>query len=136
MGYWGVRSYDNDLANDALDGALETIHGEAYDALMDDRNPISYQEAQDKFLDAETLAEAVEILRDELGEDMGTWDEEGRLALAGVVVRHAERQIPVPADLLALALTTLETEDLEWDDAKDREHRRRREIELLRTPAG
>lgn len=132
MGHWGVRSYENDLAGDALDAALEAVHGEEYDRLMDDRNPLPFEQVQDRLLNPETLLEAVDILKDELGQDPAAWDELGRLALAGVVVRHAERKVPIPPDLLALALHFLQSEDIEWDEATKRQLRKAREIELLR----
>ena len=40
MGHWGVKSYENDDTDDALDGGFEEVHGDLYEELMDDRNPL------------------------------------------------------------------------------------------------
>jgi len=46
MGYWGVKSYENDDADDALDAGFEEVHGGLYEELMDDRNPLSFEQVQ------------------------------------------------------------------------------------------
>ncbi len=60
------------------------------------------------------------------------WDEAARLALAGIVVRHAECGVPIPHDLLNLALEWLEHEEIDWDEETKRRLRREKEIALLR----
>lgn len=139
MGHWGVKSYENDDAADAIDAGLEEVHGEAYDELMDDLNPLPFDDAQRKLADAATLAASVEALREALGAvvPFEEWDAAGRLAFAGVVVRHAEFGVPVPADWRARALDWLENEAIDWDDeATVRRLRREKEIALLRKVGG
>ena len=135
MGHWGVKSYENDEAADAIDAGLERVHGDAYDALMDDRNALSFDQVQEQLASPETLAAAVGALVEAVGADrpFDDWDETERLAFAGAVVRHAEFGVPVPADWLARATDWLETETIAWDDATVRRLRRQKEIALLRT---
>ena len=134
MGHWGVKSYENDGAADAIDAGMERVHGGAYDALMDDRNPLGFDQAQQRLANAETLAAAVESLREEVGPDVGwdDWDEEERLAFAGVVVRHAEFGVAVPAEWLDRAVAWLEGETIEWDEATVRRLRRQNETHTLK----
>ncbi|MFO0951980.1 MAG: hypothetical protein U0835_12670 [Isosphaeraceae bacterium] len=133
MGHWGVKSYENDDAADAIDAALERVHGDAYDDLMDDRNPVPFDEAQKRLCNAETLAAAVEILRGEVGPERSwdEWDYEARLAFAGVVVRHVEFGVPAPPEWLERAVEWLQDESIEWDEATVRRLRRDRELALL-----
>ena len=135
MGHWGIKSYENDTAADAIDAAIEQVHGDRYDELMDDRNPLTFDEAQQRLSDPATLAAAVEILRDEVGADIpfDDWDEVQRLGFAGLVVRHAEFGVAIPADWLNLAITWLETEAIDWEtEATLRRLRREHELALLR----
>jgi len=53
MGSWGVRSYENDEANDALDRGFEKVHGDLYDELMDDRNPLTPEQIQARLASTE-----------------------------------------------------------------------------------
>ena len=46
MGHWGVKSYENDEAGDALDAGFDRVHGKQYEELMDDRNPLSFEQVQ------------------------------------------------------------------------------------------
>ena len=131
MGQWGVSSYDNDAASDALDAAFERIHGSAYEDLMDDRNPLSVDQVHARLANPETLAEAVAKLRRDFGPDLDEWDDEARLALAGIVVRHAELGVAIPDELRRQALAWLEGEAIEWHEATLRRLRREAEIALL-----
>jgi hypothetical protein len=134
MGHWGAKSYENDDAADALDAAFERVHGEAYDRLMDDRNPTPFDQVQKTLANPETLAAAVEILRETFGADraLDDWDELERLAFAGVIVRHAEFGVPIPDDLRERAIDWLEHEGIDWDEATARTLRRQKEVLLLR----
>ena len=55
-----------------------------------------------------------------------------RLALAGIVVRHAELSVPIPPVWLKRAIDWLENEELDWEEATARGLRRQKEIKLLR----
>ncbi len=136
MGYWGVKSYENDDADDALDAAFQEVHGGLYEQLMDDRNPLPFEQVQKRLADGLTLAAAVAVLEEMVGaalaSDRAAWDEAARLALAGIVVRHAECGVPIPHDLLVLALEWLEHEEIDWDEETKRRLRRDKEIALLR----
>jgi hypothetical protein len=131
VGSWGVKSYEFDEAADAIDAAFERVHGAAYEQLMDDRDPMTYEQVQAKLAGPETLAAAIESLREEFGDDPDAWDEIGRLAFAGVVVRHAELGVPIPDELRRRAVGWLESEDIDWDEATQRRLRRGKEIALL-----
>ncbi len=131
MGHWGVKSYENDDANDALDAGFDRVHGAIYEDLMDDRNPLTLDQVQQKLADERTLAACVAWLIEEFGEDFNDWDDEARLALAGVVVRHAEFGVNVPDDLRQTARKWLENEEIEWDEATIRRLRRQKEMALL-----
>ena len=89
MGHWGVHSYENDDASDAIDEGLQRVHGDRYDS--------------------------------------------GKLAFAGVVVRHAEFGVAIPEPRLTVAIAYLENETIEWDEATLRKLRRQKEIALLKT---
>ena len=132
MGHWGVKSFENDDADEAIDAALERVHGEAYEAAMDDRNPMTFDQAQQSLANPQTLAEALEILRESVSKPFDEWDEGERLAFAGVVVRHAEFGVPIPHETLDQAIHWLETESIEWEEATLRGLRRRKEIDLLK----
>jgi hypothetical protein len=136
MGYWGVKSYENDDAHDALDAGFERVHGAVYEDLMDDRNPLTLEQVQQRLADGRTLEAAIAALEESvgstLGEDPESWDEVDRLALAGVVVRHAELGVAIPDDLRRLAIGWLEHEDIDWDEATKRRLRRDKELALLR----
>ncbi|MGD0042414.1 MAG: hypothetical protein ABSE84_18745 [Isosphaeraceae bacterium] len=136
MGHWGVKSYENDDADDALDAGFEEVHGDLYKELMDDRNPLSFEQVQKRLADGWTLTAAVAVLEEMVGaaltSDSTAWDEAARLALAGIVVRHAECGVPIPHDLLNLALEWLEHEEIDWDEETKRRLRREKEISLLR----
>ena len=46
MGHWGVKSYENDDADDAIDAGFDRACGDVYEELMDDRNPLSLDQIQ------------------------------------------------------------------------------------------
>jgi hypothetical protein len=133
MGYWGVKSYEHDDAADALDAGFDRVHGPRYEELMDDRNPLTFEQVQQKLADARTLDAAIAALRDQLAltSPPETWDELARLALVGIVVRHAELGVPIPDPWRSQAIDWLEHEDVEWEEATARRLRRRKEINLL-----
>ncbi len=133
MGYWGVKSYETDEAHDALDAAMELVHADRYDELMDDDNPLSVEQVHETLADERTLAQALAILRDQFGADAAAWDDdEAKLGFVGIIVRHAEKGIAIaPADR-DQAIAWLEGEELEWDDDAARQGRRAEEIALLR----
>jgi hypothetical protein len=138
MGYWGVKSYENDAAADALDAGFDRVHGAVYEELMDDRNPLSFDQVQQKLADVHTLAAAIAALREELGADgpPETWGEDGRLGLTGIIVRHAELGVPIADELRQHAINWLENESIEWDEETLRRLRRKKEIDLLTRKSG
>lgn len=127
-----MRSYENDDAHDAIDGAFERVHGDVYDELTDDANPLTLAEVHQKLASAETLAAALDLFEDEAGSDREQWDELDHLGYAGVVVRHAELGVAIPEEVRRLAVDFLENEDLEWDEPAQRKRIREREIGLLK----
>ncbi len=131
MGHWGVKSYEIDEADDALDRGFDTVHGSLYEVLMDDRNPLSFEQVQQRLAKPETLDAAIAALKADLG-DESTWDEIGKLAFAGIVVRHAELKVPISRSIKKKAIGFLEKEDLDWErEATKRQLRREREIALI-----
>jgi hypothetical protein len=133
MGYWGVKSYENDEAADALDAGFDRVHGPLYEELMDDGNPLTFEQVQKKLANSRTLEAAITALRESLGAEIepDSWDDLWRLALAGIVVRHAELGVRVPEPWLRLAIDWLEHEEIDWDEATARRLRRAKEIALL-----
>ncbi len=134
MGHWGIRSYENDDAADALDAGFARAHGDAYDELMDDHNPLSPEQIQQKLAGPATLEAAVEALREAVGRPWEEWDEVDRLAFVGVIVRHAELGVPIPDDHRDRAAGWLRDETAEWDEATARRLRRQKEIDLVSGP--
>ena len=65
---------------------------------MDDRNPLSFEQVQQKLADSRTLDASIDALREMQGVEgpPETWDELARLALVGIVVRHAELGVRFP----------------------------------------
>ena len=135
MGHWGVKSYEHDDAADALDAALEHVHGAVYDDLMDDRNPLTSDQVQHRLANPATLAAAVAVLQEGFGDDLEAWDDVGRLAFAGVVVRHAELGVSIADAWRRRAIEWLEHEAIVWDEATARGLRRQKEMALLRRAA-
>jgi hypothetical protein len=131
MGYWGVKSYENDEADEALDRGFERVHGDAYEELMDDRNPLTPEQIQAKLANSATLRESIDYLEGEVGTLSNDWDEVDRLGFVGVVVRHAELDVPIPEAWRIQALDWLGEESIEWDEATLRKLRRQKEIDLL-----
>jgi hypothetical protein len=134
MDYWGVKSYENDDAGDALDAGFARVHAALYEELMDDRNPLPFEQVQARLASTETLEAAIAALRESLAlrDPPEEWDEAARLALAGIVVRHAELGVPIPPEWLARAIDWLLNEDIEWEETTARGLRRQKEINLLR----
>ena len=117
MGHWGIKSYENDEASDAMDAGFDRVHGERYEELMDDRNPLTYEQVQQRLADPRTLAASIDALWEAVGREVAPedWDDEARLALAGVVVRHAELKVPIPEEWRRRAIDWLDGEEIEWD---------------------
>ncbi len=133
MGSWGVNSYENDEAADALDAGYDRACGPIYEELMDDHCPLSFDEVQKKLARPETLEAAIACLIETLpaGLPLESWDALARLAFVGIVVRHAEFAVAIPNEILRQAIEWLEQEDLEWDEATLRRLRRDKERALL-----
>ncbi len=138
MGHWGVKSYENDEAHDALDAGFDRVHGARYEELMDDRNPLTYEQVQQQLADTRTLEASIAALWDWLGSEIApeAWDDSARLALAGIVVRHAELKIPIPDEWRQRAIDWLEREEIDWHEATERRLRRQKEVDLLRRAPG
>lgn len=132
MGYWGVKSFENDDAADALDAGYDRVHGVRYDALMDDRNPLGFDAVQKQLSNSDTLAAAVEALHKSVGKPLDEWDELQRLAFVGVVIRHAEFGVPIPDELRTRAIDWLEHEEIDWDQSTLRRLRVQKELALLK----
>jgi hypothetical protein len=132
MGHWGVRSYENDEAADALDAGFDRVHGATYEELMDDRNPLTPEQIQQKLANPQTLAAAVTAFEESAEGPPEVWDEVDRLGFAGVVVRHAELGVPIPDNWRERAVAWLTDEDIEWEESTVRKLRREKEIQLLR----
>jgi hypothetical protein len=136
MGHWGVKSYENDHADDALDAGFEEVQGPLYEELMDDHNPMSFDQVQKRLADDRTLRASVKALEEmveaTLAGDPEAWDELARLALAGVVVRHAEFGVAIPEVLRKRAIEWLDNEQIDWEEETKRRLRRDKEISLLR----
>ena len=135
MNYWGIKSYENDDSGDALDAGFDRVHGALYEQLMDDRNPLSFEQVQARLATAQTLKAAIMALQESLAlkDPPEEWDETARLALAGVVVRHAELGVGIPRVWLTRAIDWLETEVIEWEESTARQLRRQKEIKMLRS---
>ena len=136
MDYWGVKSYENDDAGDALDAGFARVHG-ALRRAHGRPQPSPFRASSSRDLRARKLWTRRSRLcgKRSLYEDPPEeWDETARLALSGIVVRHAELGISVPPDWLNRAIDWLRNEDIEWEEATARRLRRQKEIELLRRP--
>ena len=133
MGHWGVKSYEHDDATDALDAGFDQVHGASYEELMDDRNPLTFEQVQQKLADARTLDASIDALPAMMNLEgpPETWDELARLALVGIIVRHAELKVPIPEAWRLQAIDWLENETIDWEEATARQLRRRKEIDLL-----
>jgi len=134
MGHWGVKSYENDRAADALDAGFDRVHGELYEELMDDRNPLTHEQVQQRLADSRTLEASIAVLGDSVGPATApeAWDEETRLALVGIVVRHAELKVPIPEPWRQRAIDWLDHEAIDWHEATASRRRRQKELDLLR----
>ncbi len=133
MGYWGVKSYENDEADFALDRGFESVHGGVYEDLMDDSNPLTPEQIQARLANPATLRQAVAALVEEAGPISDDWEDVDRLGFVGVVVRHVELGVPIPVTWRDQALAWLRDESIEWDEATLRKLRLAKELELLQT---
>jgi len=131
MGSWGVRSYENDAADFAIDAGMDRVHGSTYEDLMDDGNPLTIDQIQKRLANSSTLEAAISAFCTEVDAAWDVWDNEQRLGFAGIVIRHAELGVPIPNDLRTRAVGWLRDEAIEWDEATARKLRKEREIELL-----
>ena len=131
MGHWGVRSYENDDAGDAIDAGFDRVYGVVYEDLMDDRNPMTVDQVHKKLANSETLAAAIGWLKEEFGDDLEAWDEIARLAFAGVLVRHEDMGVAIPDEMRQRAIDWLENEAIDWDEATLRRLRKQAEISRL-----
>ncbi|MFM7316337.1 MAG: hypothetical protein ACKO5E_05270 [bacterium] len=132
MGYWGIKSYENDLAHDALDAGFDRMHGVRYEELMDDHNPLPYEKVHEQLASPETLSASLAAL-DELVEGPALeGDGEALLAWVGVVLRHVECRVAVPAETIMRAIDILENEDLEWPRPTERKLRLDKELAAFR----
>ncbi len=136
MGHWGVKSYENDDAADALDAGFDRVHGALFEELMADENPLTTDQVEARLANAETLDAALAALSTSVDRPFEEWDEVERLALAGVVVRHAELGVALPEEWRVRALDWLEHEEVEWEEATARRLRRQKEMALLGPRAG
>jgi hypothetical protein len=134
MDYWGVKSYENDDTGDALDAGFDRVHGELYEELMDDHNPLSFEQVQKRLADPRTLDASIAALKESLGltGPPDGWDDVARLALAGIIVRYAELNVPIANEWLKRSIDWLEQEELDWEEATARRLRRQKEIKMLR----
>ena len=118
---------------DALDAGFDRVHGALYEELMDDRNPMSFEQVQQKLADPRTLDASINALQEmqDAGGPPETWDELARLALVGIIVRHAELGVAIPEAWRLRALAWLENEEIDWEENTARQLRRRKERDLL-----
>jgi hypothetical protein len=132
MGHWGVRSYENDDAGDALDAGFLKVHGQVFEDMMDDNNPLSPDQVFAKLASPATLEASLAALEAEVEQTFEAFDEAARLAYAGIVVRHVELMVSISATIRDRALVCLTDESIEWEEATTRRLRRDREIRTLR----
>jgi hypothetical protein len=104
---------------------------------MDDRNSLTFEQVQQKLADSRTLEAAITGLHESIGIEIQPedWDETARLALIGIVVRHAELGVSIPEAWLDLSLDWLQNEGIDWEEATVRRLRRTKEIALLKGKA-
>src|SRR5579872_4878937 len=114
MGHWGVKSYEHDDAAEALDAGFDRVHGASYEELMDDGCPLTLEQVQERLANPATLAAAIGVLRETVGQPFDAWDEVERLTFAGIVVRHAELNVPIPDDVRTQAIGCIEHEAIDW----------------------
>ena len=70
MGHWGVHSYENDDASDAMDEGMQAVHGDRYDELMADSNRMSFDDVQKSLANPETLEASLRYLGESLEDIM------------------------------------------------------------------
>lgn len=136
MGFWGIKSYENDLASDAIDAGFDRVHGKVYEDLMDDRNPTPFEKVQERLASGDTLNAALAALGEAVTADEFDEEDDAALAFAGVVVRHVECRVEVSREILERAIQALETEEIEWPRPTERKLRIELEITLLKRQIG
>jgi hypothetical protein len=99
---------------------------------------MTYEQVQQRLADPRTLEATIAALVESVGPEVppDDWDDQARLAMAGVLVRYAEMKVPIPDDWRGRAIEWLENEDIEWHEATARRLRRQKEIDLLRRASG
>lgn len=132
MGFWGIKSYENDLAHDALDAGFDQVHGKRYEELMDDRNPVPYEKVHEELANLQTLEASLAALQELAAELPDDSEDDVKLAYVGVVVRHAECKLGGSEEHFAKAIELLEQEDLDWPRPTERRLRIEKELALLR----
>ena len=131
MGHWGVKSYENDDAGDALDAGFACVHGKAYEDMMDDDNPLTPEQVQAKLANIATLNAALEALNADVDLPVEEWDDVAKLAYVGIVIRHVELEVPLPIATRDRAREFLQNEDIDWEEVTMRKLRRDKELRLL-----
>lgn len=132
MGHWGVKSYECDEAVDALDAGFVAVHAEVYEDMMEDDNPLTFEQVQAKLASPATLDASIAALDDSNEGPREGWSEENKLGFVGIVVRHLELEIPATQEVASLAFEWLEKEEIEWEEATARSLRRKKELDLLK----
>ena len=132
MGFWGIKSYENYLAHDALDAGFYQVHGKRYEELMDYRNPVPYEKVHEELADLQTLEASLAALQELAAELPDDSEDDVKLAYVGVVVRHAECKLTGSEGHFVKAIELLEQEDLDWPRPTERKLRIEKELALLR----
>ena len=101
---------------------------------MDDRNPLSFEQVQQKLADSRTLECVDRRLEEMLGIEgrprAGTSSRGWRWP--GSWCAMPSWASPIPEEWRRLAIDWLENEEIDWEEETIRQLRRRKEIELLK----
>ena len=104
-----------------------------YEELMDDRNPLSFEQVQARLASPQTLEASIAALQESLALEtrpkngMRQRDSPWRASSSAT----PNSVLPIPAVWLNRAIDWLENEDLDWEEATARRLRRQKEIRLL-----